>query len=281
MDNLQHQRLELKYIIHEETACGVRDFVSSYLNLDAFGTRQADLSYPVHSLYLDSDDLAFYWHTINGNKNRFKLRLRYYEDWPASPVFFEIKRRTNAAILKQRGAVKRGAVDALLAGQLPDPNQLFFNEPTQMPALERFCELMQQHHAKPKAHVAYRREAWISTNDNSLRVTMDRQVQIECEPAALLRTKMRNPVDVFQNGIVLELKFTGRFPNWFKELTRCFNLWQCGAAKYADGVTLLMESGVGIESPAVAAPSEIEEKLHLRRRNLERALQTSEPMAAT
>jgi len=280
MDNLQHQRLELKYIIHEETACGVRDFVSSYLTLDAFGTRQADLSYPVHSLYLDSDDLAFYWHTINGNKNRYKLRLRYYEDWPASPVFFEIKRRMNAAISKQRGAVKRGAVDALLAGQLPDPKQLFFNEPTQMPALERFCELMQQHHAKPKAQVAYRREAWISTHDNSLRVTMDRQIQFAFEPAALLRTEIRNPLDVFPNSIVLELKFTGRFPDWFKELARCFNLWQCSAAKYVDGVTLLMESGMGIESPAASLLPETEEKLHLRRQNLEKSLRTNEPMPA-
>jgi hypothetical protein len=281
MDNLQHQRLELKYIVPEQVALAVRDFVSSYLTLDVFGTRQPGLSYPVHSLYLDSDDLAFYWHTINGNKNRFKLRLRYYDDRPASPVFFEIKRRMNAAILKQRGAVKRRAVDALLAGQLPDPKQLFFNEPTQMPALERFCELMQHHHAKPKAHVAYRREAWVNTNDNSLRVTMDRQIQFVFEPASLLRTEMDNPLDVFPNVVVLELKFTGRFPDWFKELARCFNLWQCSAAKYADGVTLLMESGVDIEAPTVAPMPETAERLRLRRQNLEKSLRTSEPMPAT
>lgn len=280
MDNLQQQRLELKYIIHEDTARGVRDFVSSYLTVDKFGARQPDFSYPVHSLYLDSDDLAFYWHTINGNKNRFKLRLRYYEDRQAAPVYFEIKRRINGAIFKQRGAVARDAVDGLLAGQLPDPDQLFFDEPAHLMALERFCELMQLHHAKPKAHVAYRREAWISTNDNSTRVTMDRQTQLDFEPTTLLRTEMRNPVNVFQNGIVLELKFTGRFPDWFKELARCFNLWQCGAAKYVDGLTLLMESGVGIESPAASLLPETEEKLHFRRQNLEKALQTNEPMHA-
>jgi hypothetical protein len=187
----------------------------------------------------------------------------------------------NAAILKQRGAVKRRAVDALLAGQLPDPKQLFFNEPTQMPALERFCELMQHHHAKPKAHVAYRREAWVNTNDNSLRVTMDRQIQFVFEPASLLRTEMDNPLDVFPNVVVLELKFTGRFPDWFKELARCFNLWQCSAAKYADGVTLLMESGVDIEAPTVAPMPETAERLRLRRQNLEKSLRTSEPMPAT
>jgi hypothetical protein len=281
MDNLQHQRLELKYIVHEQVAFAARDFISSYLTVDKFGARQPDLSYPVHSLYLDSDDLVFYWHTINGNKNRYKLRLRYYDDRPASPVFFEIKRRINGAILKQRGAVKRGAVDALLAGQLPDPEQLFFDEPAPLAALERFCELMQQHHAEPKAHVAYRREAWVSTNDNSTRVTMDRQIQFVFEPATLLRTEMRNPLDVFPNSVVLELKFSGRFPDWFKELVRCFNLWQCSAAKYVDGVTLLMESGADIEAPAIAPPPETEEKLRLRRQNLKRAHRTNEPVPTT
>jgi hypothetical protein len=43
---------------------------------------------------------------------------------------------------------------------------------------------------------------------------------------------------------VLELKFTNRFPDWFKELVRVFGLMQCGAAKYVDGVTLVGENVV-------------------------------------
>ena len=41
--------------------------------------------------------------------------------------------------------------------------------------------------------------------------------------------------------MVLELKFTNRFPDWFKDLVRVFGLTQCGAAKYAEGVELLGE----------------------------------------
>src|SRR5690348_6227220 len=150
MDNLQHQRFELKYLIHEQTAQAVRDFVNSYLVLDPFGASQPDFSYPVHSLYLDSDDREFYWQTINGNKNRYKLRIRYYDDRPKSPVFFEIKRRLNNAILKERGGVKREFAEALIAGQLPDWNQLATDGRNQMEALENFCRLMQAHFAKPK-----------------------------------------------------------------------------------------------------------------------------------
>jgi len=104
-DRLQLQRLELKYILSEERALALRDFVRSYLELDEYSVNQPNYSYRIHSLYLDSDEMTTFWETINGVKNRFKLRLRYYDDQPDSPVFFEIKRRVNEAILKQRGGV--------------------------------------------------------------------------------------------------------------------------------------------------------------------------------
>src|ERR1700744_2888794 len=224
-DNVQHQRLELKYIIREQTALRVRDFVSSYLDLDGFGAGQPDFSYPIYSLYLDSDPMVFYWHSINGNKNRYKLRLRYYDENPKSPIFFEIKRRMNDAILKQRGAVKRTAVDRLLAGQPPAPEQLFSNDPDQLKAVEQFCRLAQYHSARPKAHVVYRREAWISPHDNSVRVTMDRQIHLAPESTTDMRTRAHGLLPVFAaDDVVLELKFTGRFPDWFADLVRYFNL---------------------------------------------------------
>jgi hypothetical protein len=95
--------------------------------------------------------------------------------------------------------------------------------------------------ATPKAHIAYLREAWISRYDNSVRVTLDRDVRCDPEPSARLSTDMVQPVTVFGNKVVLELKFTNRFPDWFKELVRVFGLMQCGAAKYVDGVALVGE----------------------------------------
>lgn len=238
-DRVQLQRLELKYVIREEVALQVRDFVSAYLEIDEYGASRPNLSYSVHSLYLDSDDLVLYWNTINGNKNRYKLRLRFYENRPEAPVYFEIKRRMNDAILKQRGGVRREAVDWILAGHLPEPGHLVSNDPKHLAALQRFSQLMNQHHCVPKAHVAYLREAWISPHNNSVRVTLDRKVFCDPEPTARLSTDLVDPVLVFGNWVVLELKFTGRYPDWFRELVRVFNLAQCSAAKYVDGVTLL------------------------------------------
>lgn len=237
-DRLQLQRFELKYIIPQETALRVRQFVSAYLELDEYGATMPNLSYPVHSLYLDSDKLFTYWATINGEKNRFKLRLRYYNEKPDSPVFFEIKRRMNHTISKQRGGVRRSSVASILAGQVPMPSDMLSKEPRQFFAIQKFCELSMNIHARPQSHVFYMREAWISQFDNSVRVTLDRDVYCEPDPTARLSTTMVDPVKPFGEDVILELKFTSRFPNWFKELVHCFGLTQCGAAKYAEGISM-------------------------------------------
>ena len=240
-DKLQLQRFELKYIIPQETALQVRQFVAAYLDIDEYGATMPNLSYPVHSLYLDSDDLFTYRATINGDKNRYKLRLRYYNEKPDSPVFFEIKRRMNNTIAKQRGGVRRSSVAAILAGQLPTPMDMLSKEPKQFFAIQKFSELMMSIRARPTSHVFYMREAWISTMDNSVRVTMDRDVYCEPDPTAQLLTTMNDPVKPFGENVILELKFTTRFPDWFKELVRCFGLMQCGAAKYAEGIAIAGE----------------------------------------
>jgi hypothetical protein len=240
-DRMQLQRFELKYLITAELALPIRDFVSSYLEIDEYAASRPNLSYPVHSLYLDSDDLKTYHETINGTRNRFKLRLRFYDDRPETPIFFEIKRRVNNCILKQRGGVRREAASWLLAGHLPEPAHLISKEPKQLLALQRFSLLLNQLHAKPKAHVAYLREAWVSPQNNSVRVTLDREMAFEPFFSAKTSTNMDKPIFPFGRNVILELKFSDRFPDWFRELVRTFGLSQFAAAKYAEGVTVLGE----------------------------------------
>jgi hypothetical protein len=238
---LQLQRFELKYLIDERITLAMRDFIGSYLEADEYGADRSNLSYPVHSLYIDSDDLKTHQAAINGSKNRFKLRLRYYDDKPNTPVFFEVKAREDNCILKQRCGVRREAVPLLLAGQLPEPGHLLSKEPRHLVALQRFNLLQHQLNARPKAHNHYLREAWVSPHDNSVRVTFDRNIRIEPWFRAEPVVEMMNPIRVFPEFVVLELKFTTRFPNWFKEMVRRFNLMQFSSAKYSEGVVLMGE----------------------------------------
>lgn len=234
---MQTQRLELKYLIPDGLALKIRDYLASYLQPDSFGAMQPDGAYPVHSLYLDSGDLFLYQSTINGDRNRYKLRVRFYEGCPEAPVFFEIKRRQDNAILKQRCAVIRKAAGEILAGRVPDRRDLAHGGlPDAERAMHDFCRLLNKIQARPVARVFYKREAWLDDGNSRVRVTMDRAVQLSREDRFHLDGELRDPVTVFGNQVVLELKFTGRFPSWMGDLVRVFGLKQCSAAKYVDGI---------------------------------------------
>jgi hypothetical protein len=240
-DKMQLQRYEIKYLVSESVALAARDFVRSYLVPDDFSMGRPNYSYPVHSLYLDSRPLKFYQQTVNGDKNRYKLRVRFYDNELGSPVFLETKRRMNNVIIKQRCAVRRDAVATILAGQCPNPEFIFSTLPGELFAMEGFREKMLLDRAVPVAHIAYEREAWMSPRNNSVRVTMDRAVRFAHQPLTRLSTHMEKHVPIFRPEVILELKFANRFPNWFTELIRVFNMRQDAASKYATGIMLYGE----------------------------------------
>lgn len=254
----QRQRFELKYLVTERTAAAMRQFVRCHLRPDEFAARSSDFAYNVHTLYLDSPDLALYGATNNGDKNRFKLRIRFYDEKPGSPVFFEVKRRRNECISKQRARVQRDAVERLLGHEWPQMHHLAKPDARQLFALQEFCRMMRVLNATPRSHVAYRREAWMSPTDNSLRITFDRQVQCEPQFSSTLRASVGegDAVEPFETKVIFELKFTNRMPNWCGELIRVFGLVRGSAAKYAEGVALMGEHrvsncGVGVRVEAV------------------------------
>ena len=241
---MQRQRFEQKYMLTEDQAGAIRHELLAHLQLDENGVGKPNFSYPVHSLYLDSGSLETFWSTINGDKNRYKLRMRFYNDLPDSPVFFEIKRRMNNCILKQRGGVRKTAVPWLLAGHLPGPKDLLSDNPKALIAIQNFLKLIERIHARPMAHVAYLREAYVDPVSDNVRVTLDRSVRTEARATPNFSTSMENPSEPFGDRVILELKFTDRFPEWCRHLVERFHLMQCGAAKYCEGLAGLPGFGV-------------------------------------
>jgi SPX domain protein involved in polyphosphate accumulation len=236
---MQTNRFELKYVIDEHIAAAIRRYVLQYLEPDEHTDPRGGVGYPVHSLYLDSSDLALCRQTLSGKKNRFKLRIRFYDDDPDSPVFFEIKRRVNDVIMKQRAIVYRASVPRFLAGATLDQRDLVKDDPKNYKALFDFCELRNELTAGPAAYTSYEREAYEPPDSNQYRVTFDRNLMAgsyrgQLSVADLLRWA-RPQID----GVVLELKFNGRFPDWMADLVRLFNLQRTSLPKYVECVTVI------------------------------------------
>lgn len=235
MGDFQKQRFEMKYRISEAKARQIRFFVQNYLKCDTYGATQPDLSYPVNSLYLDSPSLKTYQDTINGDLNRFKLRIRYY-DYEDTPVYFEIKRRHNKVIRKKRAQIHRWALKDILLGQFPTSEHLVKSSAEENHAIEEFSYLQNLLIAKPSMHVSYFREAYELEHSNSVRVTFDRNVRSNPDVESPFMKNRTGDFPVFGDTVILELKFTDKFPNWLQELTQLFHLRQESAAKYVDSI---------------------------------------------
>jgi hypothetical protein len=227
-------RFEYKYLIDERTAIAVRDFARSRLVRDTFAdARRGD--YPTHSVYLDAPGLPIYRASCDGHRNRYKIRARYYDDKPDGVVFFEVKRRLNDTIVKERARVHRPAAMEILRGRAPVVADLFMPEDVkQWESLRRFAELRDADGGSmPRVIVSYLREAWVKAGESQTRLTFDRELR-GAKWAGRFEAA-RGPVCPLPlpgAQVVLEMKFVDRFPAWFGDMARELGLERRSMAKY-------------------------------------------------
>jgi hypothetical protein len=220
---------------------------------DPFANAAKGYSYDIYSVYLDNPGLTLMNQTLEGMRNRFKLRVRFYDDNPEHPVFFEVKRRVNEAIVKVRAKVRRDRAHHLMYARDAWPDHSDLANPADeqsFSALRKFCELRDKMGARPECLVCYNREAWCAPEDDSIRVTFDRVLEAAPYDPDLTFRLARNddwirpimPVP----GVVLELKFTDRFPNWMRGMVQTFNLFRTCMAKYVVCATAMEPAGLGV-----------------------------------
>jgi hypothetical protein len=225
-------RYELKYHICEAKAQAIEQFIKPYIHLDRYAKLQPDGAYPIVSLYLDSHNFKLCRESMIGKKNRFKLRIRSYDDDTSTPYFFEIKRRLNNIIIKSRARITHDNMVDLLAGRSVSPAKYKADE--QM--LRQFQLYMRCINAKPAIRVRYKRKAFEDDSDNRVRVTFDRLLchNVSSEPIVIFNGRGWHRHKF--NSVILELKFTARYPAWLSGMVKYFDLRRESISKYATSV---------------------------------------------
>jgi hypothetical protein len=231
---MQRNRFEYKYLIDERCAHEVRSFTRAYLVHDDYAKAENKWAYGTHSVYLDGPGLPLYNAKIQGHKNRFKLRVRFYTEKDTDPVFFEVKRRVNDIIMKDRALVYRDRALEIMKGASPRMSDLVKKgNLDHWASLCRFCTMRDNIHATPRVFVSYMREAWVNPNNDAVRLTFDRDL---CggrwDGTFIVKKEVKCPPLMIGAPLVLELKFTDRFPYWFREMAQALNLERRAMAKY-------------------------------------------------
>ena len=235
VDNTLSCRYEIKYLIPQSAARVIERYVSDYLPIDHYSKLQPDGFYPIVSLYMDSPDLLLCRESLTGVLNRFKLRIRGYSDDPSYLKFFEIKRRANTVIIKSRARVKTENVAAAIAGRNVPPAK---NDPKDIEGLKMYQLYMISIKAKPTVLIRYLRKAYEGSSENRVRVTFDTELcyNVTDEPVIRLSGPGWQRSNVSLKGVIMEIKFTGRFPAWLSRMSELFNITQRSMSKYASSV---------------------------------------------
>jgi len=242
VDKVLSCRYEIKYRISETVARAVAAYIKPYLHVDKYALTQPTGDYPISSLYYDSDNLRLCRDTMEKRKNRFKLRIRTYSDEPGVPCFFEVKRRINNVILKGRARVKKDDIPYILSGGIPEKT---YKEDVQV--LRQFQLYKDLLNARPLILVRYNRQAWEGDTATRVRVTFDRDLSYKAVTKPVLEVNGPNWHRVPLNFVILEVKFTQRFPLWLSHMVKCFNLKQGAFSKIVS--TVKQSSELGASSP--------------------------------
>ncbi len=228
---MQAARFEMKYLVNDAQVEGIRRYLRGRLVLDENNDPNDLSGYTVCSLYLDGPRFQLYNQTMQGSKNRFKLRIRLYDNNPDAPAFLEIKRRETDIIKKKRAAIKKKAALQILQGAHPSTTMLF-KKNGDMDALDRFCRLTRNIDADGAAYVVYKREAYVSPGSDHIRVTFDRELYGGYYRTGSELMVPETGVYPKWSGCVLEMKFTDRFPDWMHEVAQIFSLQRTSVPKY-------------------------------------------------
>jgi len=233
-DRMMASRFEMKYLISESTAAGMKQFMKSYIPMDRYCKLHRGGDYPIVSLYLDSENLRLCRESLEGHKNRFKLRIRSYTDEPDYPCFFEIKRRITTVIMKSRARVMHRDVPGLLQG-LPLPPQ---NYNVDEAALNQFQLYASCIRARPTILIRYMREAYEGEGEGRVRVTFDRKLcyKVTHEPEVRLGGTGWQPNPFTVGQVILEIKFTGNYPAWLTRMVKYFGLRLRSISKFASSL---------------------------------------------
>lgn len=230
-------RYEFKYLIPWEQIPVIRQWAQTFCEPDPYGV---DGRYDVNSLYLDTTDWLLARQTLEGQRNRYKLRMRTYGWTEEDPVFLELKGRVGTSIVKQRALVSRPTAVHISQGDITE-EPLRALKSSHQDDFVRFCNRVDRMDMRPRLWVRYQREAYGSTYGDNARLTFDTSLEVQIPPMDtpfVPDPEQWQSVPLEGGHQILEMKFNGAFPMWMLRLVHSLGLERVSSSKYVQGAVL-------------------------------------------
>lgn len=234
---LHFRRVEVKYRVPDRVVPSIIEQLSPYVTFDPYLPEGKD-SYPVTSLYFDSQDLQSLREKDAGLLSRRKVRLRTYGSvfGIGSPCFLEIKRRHDFVVSKDRLVLPEGALKEDVSSRVFSSTLHSISDAV---ALEAKM-LAAWYGLQAMALVRYRRIPFVGRHDRRFRVTVDTNLEGAWRPPNVLGFEGFHRC--LPGESIIELKFNHAVPEWFHAIVQNMELVRVSNSKYATVVQSLRPS---------------------------------------
>jgi hypothetical protein len=234
-------RLEYKYLVPLIYLDKLRANLSIYLEPDEYAAVRPSREYTVHSIYLDGFDYRCYYEKIDGVHTRKKFRIRgYNKEEDRSPVFFEIKRKHDNFISKDRAGVAHRDVGVALVDHRID---VCINGEERC-SLSNFYHYHELRHLEPKILVVYEREPFECKFGSKLRITIDKHLRSKIVSGYEDLFDDSGLAECFRKVFILEVKFFQALPQWIGRVLEKYDLTRMAVSKYTCSIDAQHSSSV-------------------------------------
>lgn len=232
-------RFEFKYVLDRTTAIALERYFQTIGLVPDDNSREG--SYTVNSLYYDSKHLDDYRDKDGSLLIRKKMRARMYSDfWDEnfSTVWMEIKHKRNMVIFKRRAGIPKADWQLFMEHGLPHELTKSGANEHDRGVLSEFAYLYIKEQYRPHVIVKYSRRAYLAKFLSSVRITFDKDIQT-CWYGDRFNESFMIPV--YQDKVVMEVKYKGKLPWWFTLAITKFELRRSDFSKYNNSVAKLRE----------------------------------------
>ena len=220
-------RIEKKYVISLETAVFLKERFGHLMKPDEHAIGDA---YRVRSLYFDTPDADAFLEKMDGEPERNKYRLRFYNG-DTSFIRLEKKEKRGEMTRKSQTQISSQIAHALQLGEYEQIRDT--NNPLCMEFYSEAVSAM----LKPSAVIDYLRFPFAYDIDN-VRITIDTDVRAGAPESFFQHGNP--PFPVLENRIaILEIKTDDRLPLILGRLLESIPRQQQSCSKYALGFALL------------------------------------------
>ncbi len=211
------ERVEKKYRMNQKQYDLFLEGAADKIHMDEYGL------HTIRNIYYDTQNYELIRRSIDKPKYKEKLRLRGYgkirED---SPVFLEIKKKYQGVVYKRREQLAlRQARTYLKSGTGMGKKSQILNE------IDYFIRF---YRPEPRIYLAYDREAFVGNEDESLRITVDRNIRSRSHRLELTydgECRMLNPGEY-----LMEIKVKEAYPIWLAQLLGNLKIYPVSFSKY-------------------------------------------------